>query len=69
MSGNMSVSKSMRSETSDDYSLFFQAGLLSICFLVVAREDGLLGGLAGGVNEVKGRSLTEFNGDNVEGLQ
>ena len=53
-------------ETSDDSSFFFQAGVLSILQLVVARTDGLPGGLTGGVNEVKGGSLTEFDAADVE---
>ena len=36
-------------------------GYLSILRLVVARVDGLPGGLAGGVDEVKGGILTEFD--------
>ena len=35
--------------------------------LVVTRADGLPSGLAGGVDEVKGTILTEFNGVDVEG--
>ena len=67
MSGNASVPKSMRLETSDDFSFFFQTGVFSILCLVVARTDGFPGGLTGGVDEVKGGSLTEFDGDDVEG--
>ena len=59
--------KLMRLETSDDSSFFFQAGVLSISFLVVTRKDGLPGGLTGGFNEVKGGSLTGFKGADVEG--
>ena len=58
----MSVSKLMRLETYDDSSFFFQAGVVSILSLVV----GLPGSLTGGVNEVKGGSLTEFNGADLE---
>ena len=58
MSDNASVSKSMRLETSDDSNFFFQAGVLSIFCLVVAKTDGLPGGLTGGVDEVKGGILT-----------
>ena len=67
MSGNASVSKLMRLETSDDSSFFFQAGLLSILCLVVARTDGLPGGFMGGINEVKGGILTRFYGADAEG--
>ena len=35
--------------------------------LVVTRTDGLPSGLTGGVDEVKGTILTEFNGSDVEG--
>ena len=58
MSGNASVSKTMRLETSDDSSFFFQAEIISILHLFVASTDGLPGGLTGGVDEVKVRSLT-----------
>ena len=58
----------MRLGTLDDSSFLFQAGLLSILRLVVARTDGFLGSFTGGVNEVKGGSLTEFDGADVEGL-
>ena len=51
----------------DDYSFFFQVGVLSILSLVIARTDGLPDGLMGGVNEVKGGSLTEFDGADAEG--
>ena len=57
----------MRLEKSDDPTLFFQAGVLSILRLVISMTDGLPGGLAGGVNEVKGGSLTESDGSDVEG--
>ena len=66
MSGNAALSKSMRLETSDDSSFFFQAVLLSILCLVVARTDGFPGGLTGGVDEVKCGSLTEFDVSDVE---
>ena len=54
-------------ETSADSSFFFRAGVLSILRLVVVRTDGSPGGFTGGVNEVKGVSLTEFDGADVEG--
>ena len=57
----------MRLNISNDPSFFFQAGVLSILCLVVANTDGLPGGLTGGVDEVKGGSLTEFYGADVEG--
>ena len=55
----------MSLETSDDSSLFFQVEVLSILHLVVAKTYGLPGGLTGGINEVKGGSLNEFNGADV----
>ena len=51
----------MRLETSDDYSFFFQSGVLSILHLVVAKTYGLRGGFTGGVYEVKGGILTVFD--------
>ena len=48
-------------------SVFFQARVLSILSLVVARTDGLPSGLTGGADAVKGGSLTEFDGADVEG--
>ena len=66
MSGNTLVTKSMRLEKSDDSSFFFQAGVLSILCLVIARTDGLRGGLTGGVDEIKGGSLTDIYGDDVD---
>ena len=68
MSGNALVSKSMCFETSDDSSFFLQVGVLSILRLVFARTDGLSGGLTGGVDEVKGGNLTEFDRADVEFL-
>ena len=68
LSGNSSVSKSIRLETSGDSSFFLQAGVLSILHLFFARTDGLPGGLMGGVNDFKGGSLTEFDVADVEGL-
>ena len=44
-------------ETSYDSRLFFQAGALSILRLIVARTDGLPGGLTGCVDEFKGGRL------------
>ena len=58
MSGNALVSRSMRLETSDDSSFFFYSGALSILRLVVAKTDVLPGGFTGGVDEVKGGSVT-----------
>ena len=57
----------MRLETSDDSSFFFQTGVLSIFCLVIASTDGFPGGLTSDVNEVKGVSLTEFDGADAEG--
>ena len=57
----------MRLETSDDYSFFFQSGVLSILHLVVAKTYGLRGGFTGGVYEVKGGILTVFDWADVEG--
>ena len=57
----------MRLETSDDSSLVFQAGVLSILSLVVTKKDDFPGGLTGGVDEVKDGILLEFNGAYVEG--
>ena len=67
MSGNASVFKSMRLETSDDSTFFFQVGILSIFSLVVARTYGLPSGLIDGVDEFKGGSLTDFDGTDAEG--
>ena len=61
------MSKLMGLEKSDDYSFLFQTGVLSILRLVVAKTDGLPGGLTGGIHEVKCGSLTEFDGADVEG--
>ena len=44
------MSKSMHLEIYHDSSFFFQAGVLSILHLVVAKTDGLPGGLTGGVD-------------------
>ena len=48
----------MHLETSYDSILFFQAGVLSILRLIVTRMDGLPGGVSGGIDMVKGGSLT-----------
>ena len=63
----MSVLKSMRLETSDDSSFFYQAWVLSILSLVVASTGGLTSCLKGGVDDVKGVSLTKFEVTDVEG--
>ena len=52
-------------ETSDDFSFFLQAGILSMLCLVVARTDDFPGGFTGGVDEVKGGSLTKFDRDDT----
>ena len=67
LSGNTSVSRLIRLDTSDDSSFFFQSWVLSILHLVVVRTDGLPGGFTGIADEVKGGSLSEFNGAGVEG--
>ena len=40
---------------------------MGIMRFVVVKTDGLPGGLTGGADEVKGVSLTEFNGADVKG--
>ena len=55
-------------ETSEYSSFFLKSGVLSIFRFVVAKTDSLFSGLTGGVDEVKGGSLAEFDGADMEGL-